>query len=152
MTRADTQKAQRRRRNTDSLSGKTRKLSLDESKLDRQNYVYRFANDEPGRLHNLTALDDWDVVEDREGNLSADQTAVGSEVSRYAGQAREGQTRTVLLRKPRNLHDEDQQAKQRRIDATEAGIRGGEAPGADNNPREYYQPREGVSITHGGKS
>lgn len=149
MTRADDIKTERRRRKSDSLTGRQRKLMVDEDKLDRNKFVYRFANDEESRLHNLTKLDDWDVVTDVEGE--SDQTGMGSEVSRHVGLGKSGKaTRAVLLRKPKHLHDEDERAKQRRIDATEDGMREGATPGADNSSQ--YVPEGGISIRSGGKT
>ena len=95
-------------------------------------------------------LDDWDVVDDITGE--SDQTSMGSEVSRHAGLGKSGKaTRAVLLRKPRELHDEDQRAKQRRIDATEETMREGKTPGVDQDPHNYT-PDGGTSIRHGDKT
>lgn len=124
MARSDQITTQRRRRNTDALGGKRRRLAVEESTLDRENFVYRFANDENGRLHQLTVNDDWDVVSDRDGEAKADSVGIGAEVAAYAGTRENGAPlRSVLLRKRKDLHEEDEAAKQRRVDDTEAGLR-----------------------------
>lgn len=136
---------QRRRRDTDSLSGTRRKLAVT-AKLDTENFAYRWANDEGNRLHDMTVNDDWDVVQDRSGTLKIDGAGTGAEVSVLAGVGEKGQgLRSVLLRKPRNLHDDDKRAEQRRIDETEAGMKEGTTSAAGQDARTYV-PRGGITF------
>ena len=116
-------KQERRRRNPDQLGGKRRRLALDESKLDREKFVYRYINDDKTRIFDLTVKDDWEIVEDREGELNQ-SAAMGAQVAVPAGVGSEGQSmRTVLVRKLKIYHDEDVAARQRRIDETEQGLK-----------------------------
>jgi len=142
--------AERRRRNSDSLGGRRRRLMVDETKLDRENYVYRFANDdERGRIHQLTVQDDWEVVTDREAAIKQDTAGDGSTVSILAGTQGNGAAlKTVLLRKPKAYADEDYAARQRRIDETEAGLRRGQTPGSSDDG-QMYVPQEGIRMTRG---
>lgn len=136
-------KSERRRRNSDALSGARRRLSVDESKLDRENFVYRFANDAPGRIHTLTVDDDWEVVTDRTGELKPDATGLGAGVSFHAGTGDAGApVNAVLLRKPKVYADEDAAAKQRQIDATEESLREAKTPGGDGSGQYVPEGRE----------
>lgn len=130
MSRGQQIQEQRRRRNTDSLMGKRRRLALDESALDKENFVYRFVNNEPGRIETMTQQDDWEVVQDRDNKIKGDSTGQGSEVSVHAGDGATGSPlRTVLLRKPKQFQDEDRRKMQRQIDESEAALRQGQVPG-----------------------
>lgn len=147
--RSAAKKAERRRRNTDALSGRRKRLSLDESKLDKQNFVYRWANDERGRIHALTVEDDWEVVSDRDGALKPDAAGDGSQVTHRAGVGEQGAAlNAVLLRKPRAYHDDDYAARQRRIDENEKLLTKGKAPGAQDDGHSYV-PEGGISLKRG---
>jgi hypothetical protein len=147
MSRNEQIKAERRRRNTDSLSGKRRRLAVNEAGLDRANFEYRWVNDEGTRLYQLTQQDDWEVVADRDGSLRPGGTGVGAEVATPIGIGPEGASRAVLLRKPKAFYDADEQMKQRQIDETEAAIKGGATPGAAVENR--YTPKSGgIEIVH----
>lgn len=127
MTRTEQVKTERRRR-ADNLSGKRRRLALDESKLDKANYEYYLAKDTGSRVYDLTTNDDWDVVTDRDGAVkSNDGSGTGSEVAVQAGAGE----RHVLLRKPKKYADEDRARAQRRIDDQEAALKQGAVPGGD---------------------
>lgn len=126
MGRTEQVKTERRRRNSDSLSGKRRRLAIDESKLDRENYEYFLAKDTGSRVYDLTVNDDWDVVSDRSGKDN-DGSGTGSEVAVHAGAGE----RHVLLRKPKHFADEDKARAQRRIDDQEAALKNGVVPGGD---------------------
>ena len=142
-------KAERRRRNTDALAGKRRKLSVSEQNLDRTNFVYRFANDEGNRIHDLTVNDDWEIVPQRSGDEQTD--GIGADISRHAGRDERGQAvRAVLLRKKKDWHAEDVKAEQRRIDETEAAIRQGATPGVDS--QQLRPTREGIQLEHGSRA
>lgn len=149
MSRTEQIKGERRRRNTDALAGKRRKLSVSEQNLDRTNFVYRFANDEGNRIHDLTVNDDWEVVPQRNGDEQTD--GLGADISRYAGRDDRGQAvRAVLLRKKKDWHDDDKKAAQRRIDETEAAIRQGATPGVDSG--QLRPTREGIQLEHGSRA
>lgn len=148
MSRTEQVKAERRRRNSDALQGKRRKLTVSETTLDRENFVYRFANDEGNRIHDLTVNDDWEVVPQRNGNESTD--GLGANIARYAGKDDRGKdVQAVLLRKKKDWHAEDVKAAQRRIDETESAIRQGATPGVDSN--QLRPTREGIQLEHGSR-
>lgn len=153
--RGQAQKAERRRRNSDGLQGKRRRLAVDESKLDKENYEYRWVNDDEMRLHQLTVQDDWDVVHDRDGTVKNDGAGTGSEVAVQAGGA-SGPQRQVLLRKRRDHYNDDYAATQRRIDDQEAALKQGSVPGGDQSntytPGGKASPMEMTTSGGGGSS
>ena len=149
MSRQEQVKAERRRRNSDALQGKRRKLSVSEETLDRTNFVYRFANDEGNRIHDLTVNDDWEVVPQRNGDEQTD--GLGSEIARHVGRDEHGKgVRAVLLRKKKDWHEDDKKAAQRRIDETETAIRQGATPGVDSG--QLRPTREGIHLEHGARA
>lgn len=142
-------RTERRRRNSDALSGRRMRLSVDESKLDREKYEYRFANDDGTRLHQLTVLDDWEIVPDRDGEVKPDGTDMGAKVSTLVGVATNGSPlRGVLLRKLKTYYNDDKAAKAQAIDDKEASLKSGAVPGAGQG--EMYVPRsDGIRIGRG---
>lgn len=125
----------RRRRDSDNLAGYRKKLHVDEAKLDRQRYAYRWANDAGNRIHDLTVSDDWEIVPDR------DTDNQGARHSVVAGTGERGNAyNAVLLRKPKAYHDEDVRKQQRFIDEQESGL------GA---PGEGQYDGDGTTITNG---
>jgi hypothetical protein len=147
MSRAETIPAERRRRNTDALSGRRQRLAVDEAALDREKYQYRWANDVDNRIHALTVQDDWEIVPDRAGEVRPDSSGMGAEVATPAG----GGTTAVLLRKPKQYYTDDKAAEQRRIDELEASLKQGAVPGAGDASGSYV-PKDGITIGHGGRS
>ena len=115
--------SQERRRRSDHDGGRVKNLAVKEEMLDRTKYEYRFVNDTGNRLYNLTQLDDWDIVEDRTGGTAENNTDMGARVSVRAGTSKEGAAfGAVLVRKPIELHKNDEAERQRQIDAKEATI------------------------------
>ena len=148
MTRSETIKAERRRRNTDALGGQRRKLTHGE--VDRENFAYRWVNDVGNRVQDLTVNDDWEVVHDRSGTLKVDGTGTGTEVSAHVGNGDNGRPmRALLLRKKKDWYEDDKMAAQRRIDETEAAIKQGATPGVDGEG--LRQTREGIQLQHGSR-
>lgn len=146
MTREQQIKKERRRRDGQALSGKRRKLTVNEDMLDRENFEYRFANDTNDRLHQLTVQDDWDVVTDRSGDTKDDATGMGSAITMRAG----GGVETVLLRKPKTFFNDDYEASQARIDETEAALKRGAVPNGDQDSTYVPDGRETpVQISRG---
>lgn len=151
MSRAEQTKTERRRRNSNALGGGRQKLSIS-GELDTQNFSYRWVNDEGNRLHDLTTNDDWEVVSDRSGALKPGGSGVGSEVAQPVGVGGDGrQTRAVLLRKPKDYYNDDESAKQRRIDETESGLKAGAVPGSDGD-KSTYVPKSGIVFEGGARS
>lgn len=138
---------ERRRRDTDALGGSRKRLSVS-GDLDTANYTYRWVNDEPGRIEDMTTRDDWNVVSDRDGELKNDGAGTGAEVAVQAGRGAHGQAvRAILLRKRKDWQEADDRAKQRHIDEQEASIRAGATPGAGTEGT--YTPRNGIQLEHG---
>lgn len=136
-------KTQRRRRNTD-MSGRNRRLSVNDAALDRENFTYRFINDDGSRVFDLTQNDDWDIVEN--DNVKADSNSTDGKVSAYAGTDKRGSTvNTILVRKPKDLADEDEAAKRARNDEIIGSIKAGNVPGSGADEQSYV-PSGGISM------
>ena len=151
---AEVSSERRRRKDTGPLAGL--KLAIPEDAKD-PNFEYRWLNDEPGRIHNKTVNDDWDVVtmDQLKGYVADDNHAgEGTPVTRVierGGSGIGGQPRkAVLVRKRKEYFEEDKRAAQARIDAREEGIRRGaaQAPEGLQGPNAYV-PGGVNQITHG---
>lgn len=129
-------RAERRRRG-DVDTGMRRRLPVDESKLDHENYVYRWANDDAARMRDLTGHDDYDPVPEAD---------VGGSTKVTVGPGENGNLRgTVLLRKPRTFWEEDQKkknaARDRLMEALQAGQAAkDESGGGLEQDRAYVPP------------
>lgn len=151
MSRGTQITAERRRRNTDALTGTRKKLAVTGA-LDQENFAYRWANDEGNRLHELTVADDWEVVQDRDGTVKPDAKSTGTEVSVPVGTGEHGRpVRAVLLRKRKDWHEDDKRQKLSRIDAQETALKAG-ASSDGSRQDQTYTPRGGIVIAHGGRS
>lgn len=130
-TAKEATKAARRRRKGGNPSARG-KLSLDTSKLDPA-YHYRWAEDRPGRLNELTVQDDYDIVETNDHESSEK----GSGVVRPSGE-----NKMVLLRKRRSFYEEDQAEKSARIKETQRQLeQGSESTRQLGDGVEEYKPR-----------
>lgn len=113
--RAEEVKTRRRRR--EGL-GEDRNLKLYvPGAMKDPNFAYRFVNDRPGRVRQMTVEDDWDVVKDER----IDSDSIGT-VPERVGDKITGE-RMTLLRKPKELFDEDRKEKFKALDKTEASMR-----------------------------
>jgi hypothetical protein len=126
-----------RRRRADSAAGVGLKLHVPNDRKDI-NFEYRWVNDRPGRIHQMTVQDDWDAVStDRPDQLTA--AAEGSVMKRAVDKVTGD--KAVLLRKPKHLFDADRLEKQKPVDAMEKALRGGPAPSAEGiSGSEAYVP------------
>lgn len=98
------------------------KLSLDESKLDRETYQYRFVRDDPGRVQRLVAQD-WDPITEP---IKEDSTGLGSVPTAHGGTDETGKPYGMIaMRKRRDWFEADQKEKQKPLDAMEEAIRRG---------------------------
>lgn len=129
MSRTAEIKQERRRRQSDGLSGSRKRLHVDEKALDRENFVYRFVNDDGDRIHRLTKLDDWDIAPEASGGKS-EETATGTSI-RAGTKANGDALRTVLVRKRKEFAEADEAAKQRKIDEQEQGLK------TPSDPNQY---------------
>lgn len=119
-SRSDTVRQERRKKPGQTGNGNM-KLAVDESKLDRETYQYRFVNDRDGRMQKLHAQD-WDVAPE---GAKEDTNSMGSVSSAHAGVDEGKPFNTVLLRKRKDWFEEDQKEKQRPLDEMEEAIRRG---------------------------
>lgn len=148
---------QRRRRKAGSLNRMVQyKLDcIEPSQLDLENYVYRWVNDEPGKLRMATHMDDYDHVPLHELGQTFDAEATDSESSErvrmLVGTDRHGNpTYSYLLKKPREFWTEDNEAMvQAREDMMAGRVYRGDAtdeqedrPGGED---KFYVP-EGTQI------
>lgn len=126
-----------RRRRADSGATAGLKLHVPENMKD-PNFEYRWVNDRPGRVHQLTVQDDWDVVStDRPDQLTA--AAEGSVMKRSVDKS--NGDNAVLLRKPKDYFEADRKEKQRPVDEIEKALRSGPAPSSEGiSGSEAYVP------------
>ncbi len=129
MSRADEIHEMRKERGGDVLDGTRMRLSV-AANLKDPDWEYRWVNQEGDRVMRLQEIG-YEVVSDRNGKLKPGGAGMGSEVSAYAGTQKDGSAmKQVLMRIPKEIYHEDQRAKQRRINETEASI-GKRIAGAD---------------------
>lgn len=140
-TRREEVQTRRKQRGGGELEG--RRLGIVKSKLDFDNFVYRWVNDAPSRLFAKTKEDDWDVV--RNDGVKDDSADLGNAVSQIVGTAPDGSAlKAYLCRKPRKFYDEDQADKSAALDAQlEQLRRGNDRSGASQSD---YVPHSGIRI------
>lgn len=99
--------------------GFDKRLALDETRLDKDNFVYRQVRDDPGRVARLKNLE-YEVVTPEEIG--------GQDVTRHGGTDREGKPlQAVLMKKFKPWHDEDQAEKLRAGKEQDAALMRGKA-------------------------
>lgn len=132
-TRSEETRQERRRRSPEGLAGTRKKLFVDENDLDREKYAYRWINDDGARVHNMTQLDDWDIVDSSDKRF-VDRAENGSPI------------KGVLVRKPINYQKEDDAAKQRQIDETEKAIADGGSADGEQADGSYVPGERALTI------
>lgn len=152
--RMDIERSKRRRRD-DIGVGRMRNLDVIGEK--DPNFEYRWVNDEPGRMYQLTKADDWEVVNLGDlGEAHAKDKGVGTGIERVIDK-RTGK-RAVLLRKPKDYYVADKAKEQGLIDDTEKSIKRGQISTAGGVPGEAlagpsaYVPAGGISMQVGSRS
>lgn len=110
----------------------------------REGYVRRWFNDSPGRLQAAQEAG-YEFVKD---NQSRDQDSRRKE---RAGTREEGGVlHCYLMEIKEEFYREDQALKAVEIDKVDAAINRGSLTGAEGeNPKDFYVPDQGSSITHG---
>lgn len=149
-TRADEVKTERRRqRGANQIMGL--KLGVSEAILDRQNFEYRWINDNGARIEQMTTADDWDLVPDPKKEGKPDADGLGSIISKVVGKGESGQPmRAYLARKPRKFYEEDQRDKANSIKRTVDAIKRGEPQtDAPSLGSAGYVPSSGIQIKDG---
>lgn len=116
------------------------------------NYEYRWVNDDPGRIHSLTVLDDWDrVTEDMLGERHEKDKGVGAGVERVVDKM--SGKRAILLRKPKEFYLADKAKEQVQLDELDATLRKGAAVNPESlqakDPGKVYVPKGGIVIDDG---
>lgn len=96
-------------------------LTVDETRLDRKTYQYRFVSDMNGRVGQLHALD-WDPAPEA---AKPDTNSLGTLASAHGGLDDGRPYNTLLMRKRKDWFDTDQKEKQRPLDDAEDQIRRG---------------------------
>jgi hypothetical protein len=141
LTRAEETRRERRM-TPGAVLASGEKLSLDETRLDRNLYTYRWVKDEGTRVEILKKRD-WDLVDDEAAKT--DGTGLGSVPSQIGGVGESGKPYgLVLMKKYRDWHDNDQKLKRKPLDAMEAAIRKGTVQEQAGEPE-----LAGVSYTPG---
>lgn len=134
----------RRKRDLTATTG-GKNLGINPDVVDMENYVYRFVNDSPARIHAMTKQDDWDIVTNDGGKVKPDATDLGDAVSVVVGANKDGSPlRAYLCRKPRKWYDEDQKQKQTELDAQLQQLRRGRS--ARGEVQGDYIPATGITI------
>jgi hypothetical protein len=149
--RAEAVVTQRRRR-SDSYRGYDLRLDVPEHLKDKD-YIYRWINDERGRLAQRTTQDDWDFVTSDELNIASHDD--GKNKNEVDGRIRREVTSassprpvfSYLCKKRKEYVKADFRAEmQRNIDMRKALIRkqdaGGEGTLASDDAKHSYIPRE----------
>ena len=140
--RVEQERAQRRRRE-DVTVGRQRNLAV-ETDLDPA-YEYRWINDYPGRVYNLTVRDDWDVVT---GDDRGDKDkSLGTSFQRIVGKT-DG-LKAILVRKPKDYYEADRAKAQERIDDTMNAMKRGATKGGLSSADNAYVPDGGISFKDG---
>lgn len=140
-----------RRRRTVLGPNRNLKLYVPEEEKD-PNFVYRWVNNRPGRIKQLTQMDDYDIVS-APGNEIDAGTSEGTVVKRTVDSNEGGEA--VLLRKPRKFYEADKAEEQRQIDATDELMRHGAVQGSEGlSGSEAYVPggrpgRQGRNVVSG---
>lgn len=127
-TRAAEVQSERRRKRGGSRAGK---LAVPEEMLDRENFVYRWANDKNNRLSDLTVNDDYEIVR----NPAIEGAGEGTPVTRNVGTNDGKPLMGYLLRKPKRFHEADQKERLQSIDVMEDEIRRGGTAHLTNEDR-----------------
>ncbi len=148
LDRAQDVQVQRRRRQGTGAE-RNLKLHVPEEYKDPA-FVYRWVNNNPGRVKQLTQMDDYEVV-------SSDQidagTSEGTVIKRTVDRS-EGDE-AVLLRKPRHFYEADKAEEQRLIDVRDEQLRAGAGTGSEGlSGSEAYVPggvkgRDGRNVVSG---
>lgn len=133
---------QERRRRQDMGPGRLMRLTV-HGKKD-PDYEYRWINADPGRVHQLTVEDDWDVV----GDIERDQRDVGVGTNAERVVDRATGRKAILVRKRREFYQQDKAKEAGLVDEREAMMRQGIAPGSGGlTPSDHmYVPDGGISI------
>ena len=138
-----------RRRKANAADGVTgRRLGVNRSQLDFDNFAYRWVNDTPARIFAMTKEDDWDMVSNDGKAVKEDASDLGNAVSVVVGTAPDGSAlKAYLCRKPKAFYVEDQAAKSAQLDTQLEQIKRGNA--RDGSSQGDYVPSGGIKVAQG---
>lgn len=131
-------RAKRAERGT--ISGPSLRLGIPEELKD-PNWAYRWGNDSDMRIHNLLERD-WEFA-GSELDTSGKNEAMGSRVERTVNErSTTGPQKGFLMKKPKEIFDEDQAAKETRRRQLEKGMEKGKnsSPEGLTGPLSYVVP------------
>lgn len=152
------QEVRERRRKRDGLNYLAgQKLAVNEDFLDRNNFEYRWINDDGIRVHNLTVDDDWDLVSDPSKEGKEDVDGLGSVITKTVGKNADGTPlKAYLARKRKDWFEADRAKKASVLDEVDEALKRGEgsktAPEAAAMRGNDYVPEGGISIQDGRKA
>ena len=115
------------------------KLTVDETKMDRTDWHYRFVKDDPNRVRQLHARD-YDIAPEA---AKEDGNSLSTQTSALGGVTETGAPyNMVLMRKHAVLHEDDLKEKQKPLDAIDEAIRRGQTglPGQELKGSGVYTP------------
>lgn len=115
-------------------------------------YTYRWINDVPGRVQQLTQFDDWDIVQaDELGGPSDRDRGEGSNVERVVDKS--SGRRAILVKKRIEYHEADKAKEQARIDEIDQIIKRGDSPSPEGLQGSHaYVPEGAINIVDGRKA
>lgn len=140
-TRADTVR-QERRMKPGSIVQTGLKLAVEEEKLDRRVYEYRWVSDTPGRVDAMYRQD-WDPVTD---DVKPDSSGLGTNRTAVVGVDSGKPINGILMRKRKDWYQADQKAKQAPIDELDKAIMRG------TNHAESERDLNAVAYTPNGRN
>jgi len=113
----------RRRRREGLGDERNLKLHIPESMKD-PGFEYRWVNDRPGRIRQLTVEDDWDVVDTAKmgGDPDPDKNIAEGTVLSRVGDKYTGE-KTTLIRKPKDLYAADRKERDDKLKKIEDTMR-----------------------------
>lgn len=125
-----------------SVGHRKRNLAVDESALDRENFEYRWVNDDPMRVHNLQTQDVWETV-----SGPGYQPGKDGQVEVMTGKDDQGApVRGYLMRKPKVYFEEDKAGKRENIEQKMKQIARAEDEASVQNS---YAPNGGIKVARG---
>jgi len=143
-TRADGIRQERRRKAGSTVLPGI-KLGVDESKLDRANFEYRFVNDSPGRVQQMFD-EDWDPVNQP---VKTDSDGLGTVQGKVVGTHNGAPLSAILMKKRKDWYDADQKEKQRPLEEADEQIRRGVIHQKQQDTAELAP---GLTYTPGGRN
>lgn len=157
-SRQDSIRSERRFRGETDFTGLLQ-LGVDTSKLDNENYVYRWVN-EGDNSHRLQQMlrQDWDVCRSADYSSLTDKgaldaTTIGTAERRPVGQQKSGEPEyAYLCRKRKDWFETDRAKKHEQSVARMQSLKRGEITGGPEgqgltDKDHRYIPDEGISIT-----